>query len=40
MGREQAKIGREQARLAREAQEKMQALLDDAIARGLARPLD
>jgi len=40
MGREQAKIGREQARLAREAQEKMQALLDDAIARGLVRPLD
>ena len=40
MGREQTKMGREQVRLAREVQEKMQALLDDAIARRLARPLD
>jgi hypothetical protein len=31
---------REASRLAREVQEKMQALLDDALRRGLARPLD
>ncbi len=38
LGRKQAELGREQARLAREATEKMEHLLDEALAKGFAEP--
>jgi hypothetical protein len=38
LGEQQAKLGEQQARLAREASRKMKALLDNALAKGLAQP--
>jgi bla regulator protein BlaR1 len=38
LGRKQGELGRKQAELAREASRQMQELLDDAVAKGLARP--
>jgi hypothetical protein len=38
LGEEQGKLGEQQARLAKEASRKMKALLDDALAKGLAQP--
>jgi bla regulator protein blaR1 len=38
IGRKQGELGRKQAELAREASRQMQALLDDAVAKGLAKP--
>jgi len=40
LGRQQGELGREQARLAHIAQEKLQALVADAIRRGLAQRVD
>ncbi len=38
LGRRQGELGRQQAQLAREASRQMQELLDDAVAKGLAKP--
>ena len=38
LGRQQGELGRQQATVAREASRQMQQLLDDALARGLAKP--
>jgi beta-lactamase regulating signal transducer with metallopeptidase domain len=38
LGEEQGKLGEQQARLAKEASRKMKALLDNALAKGLAQP--
>jgi len=38
LGEEQGKLGEQQGRLAEEASQKMKALLDDALAKGLAQP--
>jgi hypothetical protein len=40
LGRKQGALGREQGRLAQIASEKLQALLADAMRRGLAKPAD
>jgi hypothetical protein len=38
LGRQQGELGRKQAQLSREASRQMRQLLDDAVAKGLAKP--